>query len=94
MLLNVVPVNGKPYRRMGNFNERLTIKHDLMSVPTVLRHVRSYENFVTCDDRVKLPPAYPSERWAANLTRFTLFPYLLSSASRHGSALKSNLFCA
>ena len=69
---------------MGNFNERLNIKQDIMSVPRVLRHLRSYENFVTFDDRVKLPPEYPKERWTANLQRSTLFPYLLSSASKNG----------
>jgi hypothetical protein len=69
---------------MGNFSERLDLKHDLMIVPRVLRHKRSYENFVTSDEKVKLPPAYPKEIWNATLGRSTLFPYLFTSATQHG----------
>jgi ABC-type proline/glycine betaine transport system substrate-binding protein len=66
-------------RWTGNFKTRVDFTSALYNVPVVLSHIRKYDNFARAnqDPKVIMPPDGGDDRWIGDLSRGTLFTYML-----------------
>ena len=67
----------------GNLKKDWKFHQSLRRVPTVLTHVRKYDNFIrpNTDPKLVLPPPSGDDRWICDLNRRTLYTYLFVSTA-------------